>query len=185
MVYVIYIVKVHPEVVLPVEEIMVTILDSKHFPFVIRHSHVPSIKLNICVPRLFSSSSVTKGFPCSNGVRTGATGISSSSCPVACSSINLVLWDPPRVGLATLASGGARVLFVVSQAEEWSCHISSDFSPCGPLSESDHSPRVSFSVLVGCLGLREAFFLILEVPFPSAGGFRLQLFFYISSSLLF
>ena len=96
---------------------------------------------------------------------------------------------PPHVGLATLAPGGARVLFVVCQAGEWSCHISSDFSsdfsPCGPLSEFDHSPRVSFSVLVGCLGLREAFSLVLEVPFPSAGDFRLQLFFYISSSRLF
>ena len=92
---------------------------------------------------------------------------------------------PPRVGLATLAPGGARVLFVVCQAEEWSCHISSDFSACEPLLESDHSPNVSFSVLVGCLGLREAFSLILEVHFPSAGDFRLQLFFYISSSLLF
>ena len=78
---------------------------------------------------------------------------------------------PPGVGLATLAPGGARVLFVVCQAEEWSCHIfSSDFSPCVPLSEYDHSPRVSFLVLVGCIGLREVFSLVLEVPFPSAGG---------------
>ena len=73
------------------------------------------------------------------------------------------------VGLATLALGGARVLFVVCQAEEWSCHISSDFSPCMPLSEY-HSSRVSFSVLVGCLGSREAFSLILEVPFSLGGG---------------
>ena len=68
---------------------------------------------------------------------------------------------PLGVGLATLAPGGARVLFVVCQAGEWSCHISSDFSsdfsPCGPLSEFDHSPRVSFSVLVGCLGLQKLF----------------------------
>ena len=93
---------------------------------------------------------------------------------------------PSGVGVATHAPGGARVLFVVCQAEEWSCHIfSSDFSPCVLLSEYDHSPRVSFSVLVGCLGLREAFSLVLEVPFPSAGDFRLHLFFYISSSLLF
>ena len=48
--------------------------------------------------------------------------------------------------------------------------FSSDFSSCVLLSEYDHSPRVSFSVLVGCLDLREAFSLILEVPFPSAGG---------------
>ena len=33
------------------------------------------------------------------------------------------------------------------------------------LSEYDHSPRVSFSVLVGCLGSQEAFSLILEVPY--------------------
>ena len=45
MVYVIYIVKVHLEVILPAEEIMVTILDSKHFPFVIRHSQVPSMQI--------------------------------------------------------------------------------------------------------------------------------------------
>ena len=78
---------------------------------------------------------------------------------------------PLGVGLATLAPGGARVLFVACQAEEWSCHIfSSHFSPCVPLSEYDHSPRVSFPILVSCLGSREAFFLILEVPFPSAGG---------------
>ena len=134
---------------------------------------------------------MTKGFPCSNGVITGATGISSSSCPIACSSLIQSQKEiaPPvgssRVGLATLAPGGARVLFVLCQAEEWFCHNSSDFSPCGPLSKSDHSPRISFSVLVGCLGLREAFSLVLEVPFPLAGDFRLQLFFYISSSLLF
>ena len=48
-------------------------------------------KLNICVPRLFSSSSVTKGFPCWNGVRMGATGISASTCSVASSSVNTVL----------------------------------------------------------------------------------------------
>ena len=78
---------------------------------------------------------------------------------------------PSGVGVATLAPGGARVLFVVCQAKEWSCHIfSSDFLPCVPLSEYDHSLRVSFSVLVGCLGLQEAFSLVLEVPFPSAGG---------------
>ena len=45
MVYVIYIFEVHPEVVLPAEEIMVTILDSKHFQFVIRHSQVPSMQI--------------------------------------------------------------------------------------------------------------------------------------------
>ena len=45
MVYVIYIVKVHPEVVLPAEEIMVTILDSKYFHFVIGHSQVPSMQI--------------------------------------------------------------------------------------------------------------------------------------------
>ena len=48
------------------------------------------------------------------------------------------------VGVATLAPGGAQVLFVVCQAEKWSCHIfSSDFSPCVLLSEYDHSPRPS------------------------------------------
>ena len=45
MVYVIYIIKVYPEVVLRMEEIMVMILDSKHFPFVIRHSQVPSMQI--------------------------------------------------------------------------------------------------------------------------------------------
>ena len=45
MVYVIYIVKVHLEVVLPMEEIMATILDSKHFHFIIRHSQVPSMQI--------------------------------------------------------------------------------------------------------------------------------------------
>ena len=76
---------------------------------------------------------------------------------------------PSGVGVATLAPGGARVLFVVCQ--EWSCNIfSSDFSHCGSLSEYDHSLRVCFSVLVGCLGLREAFSLSLEVPFSSARG---------------
>ena len=77
---------------------------------------------------------------------------------------------PPRVGLATLAPGGAQVLFVLCQAEEWSCHISSDFSACGPLSESDHGPRVSFSVLVDHLGLREAFFLNSRGTFSFGGG---------------
>ena len=80
---------------------------------------------------------------------------------------------PPRVGMVSLAPGGAQVFFIVCQAEEWSCHISSDFSACGPLLESDHSPNVSFSVLVGYLGLREAFSLVLEVPIPSEGDFRL------------
>ena len=109
----------------------------------------------------------------------GATGIFASTCPVGSSSVNLVserniaavgppgVVRPSGVGVATLALGGARVLFVVCQVEEWSCHIfSSDFSPCVPLSKYNHSPRVSFSVLVGCL----AFSLVLEVPFPSAGG---------------
>ena len=78
---------------------------------------------------------------------------------------------PSGVGLATLALGGARVLFVACQAEEWSCHIfSSHFSSRVPLSEYVHSPRVSFSVVVGCLGSQEAVSLILEVPFPSVGG---------------
>ena len=91
MVYVIYIFEVHPEVVLPAEEIMVTILDKNILPssFDIRRYHL--CKLNICVPRHFSSSSVTKGFPCSNGVRMGATGVSAtSSFPVACSSVTPV-----------------------------------------------------------------------------------------------
>ena len=56
--------------------------------FDIRRYHL--CKLYICVPRLISCSSVTKGFPCSNGVTTGATGIFASTCPVACSSVNLV-----------------------------------------------------------------------------------------------
>ena len=65
---------------------------------------------------------------------------------------------PSSVGLATLVPGGARVLFVVCQAEKWYCHIfSSHLSPCVPLSEYVHSPRVSFSVVVGCLDSREAF----------------------------
>ena len=38
----IYIFEVHPEVVLPAEEIMVTI---EHFHFVIRHSQVPSMQI--------------------------------------------------------------------------------------------------------------------------------------------
>ena len=132
-------------------------------------------KLNICVHRLISCSSVTKGFPCSYGATTGATGISFSS-PLACSSVNPVLArNCASCRSASCRSGNlgtrrARVLFVVCLAEEWSCHISSDFSACGPLLESDHSPNVSFSVLVGCLGLREAFFLPLEVPFLSSGG---------------
>ena len=53
---------------------------------------------------------------------------------------------------------------------EWSKNGSDmDFSPCVPLSEYVHSPRVNFSVVVGSLGSREAFSLILEVHFPSAG----------------
>ena len=100
--------------------------------FDIRRYHL--CKLNICVSRLFFSSSVTKGFPCSNGVRTGATRISAaSSCPVAFSSVNPVsqrniatcrsAWSCTSVGCRTGNPGGARVLFVVCQAEEWSCHI--------------------------------------------------------------
>ena len=45
MVYVIYTFEVHPEVILPAEEIMVTILDSKYFQFIIRHSQVPSMQI--------------------------------------------------------------------------------------------------------------------------------------------
>jgi len=78
---------------------------------------------------------------------------------------------PSGVGVATVAPGGARVLFVVCQAEEWSCHIfSSHFSPCVPLSEYIHSPRVSFSVVVGCLGSREASTVLLYIeqcPLPT------------------
>ena len=126
-------------------------------------------KLNICVCRLISCSSVTKGFLCSYGATTGVTGISSST-PLP--TVALIMFQQEItlcVGLASLVPGGARVLFVVCQAKEWSCHIS-DFSACGPLSESDHSPRVNFLVLVGCLGLRESFLLHLEVLVPSLRG---------------
>ena len=48
-------------------------------------------KLNTCVPRLISSSSVTKGFPSLNGTTT-TLAIGISAVPAACSSVNPVSW---------------------------------------------------------------------------------------------
>ena len=149
--------------------------------FDIRRYHL--CKLNICVPRLFSSSSVTNGFPCWNGVIVRATGIFASTCPVASSSVNPVserniaacrsAWSCTSVGCRSGNPGTRRGSSSFCCVPSWGMVLplfSSDFSPCEPLSEYDHSPRVSFSILVGCLGLREAFSLVLEVPFPSTGG---------------
>ena len=78
---------------------------------------------------------------------------------------------PSGVGVAILTPGGVRVLFVVCQAEEWSCHIfSSDFSPCVPLSEYDHSPRVSFSGFGGLSRFARSFFSSSRGTFSLGGG---------------
>ena len=76
---------------------------------------------------------------------------------------------PPRVGLAPSAPGGARVLFVVRLAEERSFHISY-FSAGVPLSVSGRSPRVVFSVVVGCLGMRKPLLLFVDLLVPSSLG---------------
>ena len=139
--------------------------------FDIRMYHL--CKLNICVPRLISCSIVTKGFPCSNGATTGATGISSSS-PLACSSVNLVsARNCTSCRSASCRSGNLgtrRGLSSFFCVPSWGMVLPHFWFLClWALSESDHSLRVNFLVLVGSLDFREPFLLHLDVLVPSSG----------------
>ena len=121
-------------------------------------------KLNICVPSLISSSSVTRGFPSLNGWAT-TSAIEISAVPAAWSSVNPVSWR----NLAYASFG----CLPTTRGSSWFCTEPSwgtvfphflFFLCYVPLSACDQSPRVVMPV--GCSRMSRPWLLFVDLPVP-------------------